>query len=239
MSLDSLINKATEISTFGLVEDITGSEAAQAAAREAAGIQAGAAEAGIAETRRQFDVTQETLRPTIEAGDLARQQQLALLGLSGVEAQETAFAGLQESPAQQFLRKRAEKSLLQNASAIGGLGGGNIRSALVEQGVGFASQDIESQLARLQGLSAPGTQTAVQQGTIGGQTAGQIAQLTGQAGAATASGILGAGQVGAQTTQQLLGLGALGLGAFTGGASLPATQALSGQAAPGFGVKLL
>ena len=81
------LNKLVKVGTLGLVPDITGEDAATAAN---ARIQAGT-QAGIAEQRRQFDVTQETLRPSIEAGDLAREQQLALLGLSGTEAQQAAW----------------------------------------------------------------------------------------------------------------------------------------------------
>jgi len=189
--MGSIVNKAVEIGSFGAIKDVTGEEAAAAAATKAGRIQADAAQAGVAETRRQFDITQGTLAPTIEAGDLARQQQQALLGLSGHREQQAALTTLQESPAQRFLRARAQKNLLQNQAAIGGLGGGNVRSALVEQGAGFAAQDIGNQFA-----------------------AGQVAQQLGQAGAATASGLLGAQQARSQTTQQLIG------GAATGAALL-------------------
>lgn len=195
----------------GLVDEASnilfGTEDTQAAIRDAAGIQAEATETGIAETGRQFDVTQASLAPTIEAGDTARQQQLALLGLSGTDAQSAALSNIQESPAQQFLRDRAQRNLLQNQSAIGGLGGGNVRSALVEQGAGFASQDLNNQFSRLQGLSAPGTQTAVAQGQLGSQNAQQISQLTGQGAAATASGILGSQQAASDARSQTIGLG--------------------------------
>ena len=184
---------------------IFGSGDAAQAATDAAAIQAAALREGTEEVGRQFDITQESLRPTIEAGDTARTQQLALLGLSGQAAQDQALAQMQESPAQAFIRKRAQKNLLQNSAAIGGLGGGNVRTALVEQGAGFASQDLENQFNRLQGLSAPGTQTGVQQSILGQESSSQIAQLTGQAGAATASGVLGAQQARAQANQQLVG----------------------------------
>ena len=193
---------------------IFGADAAADASIDAANIQAQAAREGIEETRRQFDVTQGTLRPAIEAGDVARTQQQALLGLSGQDAQDKALAQMQESPAQAFIRKRAQKNLLQNAAAIGGLGGGNVRTALVEQGAGFASQDLENQFNRLQGLSAPGTTTAIQQGSLAGQSSGQIAQLTGQAGAATASGILGAQQARSDANAQVVGAGTALGGAF-------------------------
>ena len=219
------MSKVVKIGTLGLVDDAFGEQAAADAAREAAGLQAEAGGRGLAETTRQFDITQATLAPSIEAGNLARDQQQAMLGLLGTDAQTQAMTALQESPSQAFIRKRAQRNLLQNSAAIGGLGGGNVRSALVEQGAGFASADIDQQFRRLQGLSSPGTQTAVQSGQLSGQFAGQQAGMQAGIGQAQASGVLGAAQAQAQGTQQLLGLGALGLGAMTGGASLPFTSA--------------
>jgi len=49
---------------------------------------------------------------------------------------------------------------LRNQSAIGGIGGGNVRSALVEQGAGFAAQDYDQQLRRLDALSGRGLSSA-------------------------------------------------------------------------------
>ena len=110
-------------------------------------VAAGEAEARQ-ESRRQFDLTRADFKPFQEAGVAAIGQQQALVGLSGVEAQQEALAALEVSPGQQFLRDRAQKNLVRNASAIGGLGGGNVRSALVQQGVGFAQQDIQNQFGR-------------------------------------------------------------------------------------------
>lgn len=71
-------------------------------AQQAGAVQAGTAREGIAETRRQFDISQAAAQPGIEAGDLARAQQIALLGLRGPEAQQAATAGIQESPGNNF-----------------------------------------------------------------------------------------------------------------------------------------
>jgi len=212
------MSKIVKVGTLGLVDDAFGEQAAADAARSAGRLQADAA--GRAETgiNRRFDITQKSLQPAIDTGNLARDQQSALLGLSGAGAQETAIQNIAESPAQQFLRKRAQKNLLQNAAAIGGVGGGDVRSALVEQGVGFAQQDTENQFNRLNQLSAPGTQTAVNVGQLGANAANQAGNAIMQGGQALASGELGAAQARANATNQFLQLGALGVGAFTGGA---------------------
>lgn len=175
---------------IGSVFGIGGEEAAQ----EAAQAQAQASLAGVEEERREFDITQETFRPTIEAGDLAREQQLALLGLRGEEAFEQAT---RLSPAQAFIEKRSQRNLLRNASAIGGVGGGNIRSALVEQGAGFAGTQLQNQFSQLGQVAGQGTASVANQGQLAGQSSQNIANLLQAGGQAQASGILGA-----QQTQQ-------------------------------------
>ena len=208
------VSDVIEISSFGLIDDPLGIDAAEDAAQEASEAQVKGSQAGIAETRRQFDITQEQLAPFQEAGVSALGQQQALLGLSGTEAQEQAFAGLDTSPGQKFLRDRAQKNLLRNASAIGGLGGGNVRSALVQQGVGFAQQDLQNQFGRLGQLAGQGQAAATNVGQFGAQAAGSIAGLQQFGGAARASGILGQAQVAPQATGQLFQLGGQLLGGF-------------------------
>lgn len=213
-----VVNDAVSLNTFGLVKDVTGSKAAGKAAEAAASAQEGAALAGIAEERRQFDVSQEQAAPFREAGVGALGQQEALLGLSGQEAQQQAFAGLTESPGQQFLRQRQEKALLRNAAATGGLGGGNVLTALQQQATGFAQQDIQNQFGRLGQLAGQGQVATTNIAQLGGQTASNISNLTGQAGAARASGILGPAQAEAAATGQVLQLGGQIAGATLGGA---------------------
>jgi hypothetical protein len=168
---------------------IAGGVAASSASK-ARKAQTRATNASIAEQQRQFDATQSSLDPSIEAGNLAREQQQALLGLSGEDAQAAAFAAMQQSPGQQFLRDRAQKNLLRNSSAIGGLGGGNVRSALVQQGVGFAQQDLQNQFGRLGQLAGQGQSAATSIGQFGQQTSGNIGNALIAGGNARATGIL-------------------------------------------------
>lgn len=106
------------------------------------------------------------------------------------EQQQAAFNALNQSPGQQFLRDRAQKNLLRNASAIGGLGGGNVRSALVQQGVGFAQQDLQNQFGRLGQLAGQGQNAATTIGQFGQQTSGNIGNALIAGGNARASGII-------------------------------------------------
>lgn len=186
---------------------------ASSAAEEAAEIQAESTEAGIAELRRQFDITQENLAPFQEAGELALEKQKALLGLGTKFEQDVALAEFEESPGQQFLRDQQEKALLRNAAAIGGLGGGNIRTALQEQAFGRAQTDFANELNRLAGISGTGQVAATTTGELGSTTAGNIAELGIAGGEARASGILGQQQTQAQTIKDIISLGAQ-FGAF-------------------------
>ena len=171
----------------------------------------------IAEQRRQFDIGQGNLEPFREAGQGALSQQQALLGLSGVDAQQQAFDQFNESPGQAFLRKRGQKALLANASATGGLGGGNVKSALQQQGIGFAQQQLNNQMAQLSGISGTGQSTAVTQAGLGQQFAGNVGQMQQSAAQSRASGLLAQqameqqqrqadSAADAQRNQQLIGL---------------------------------
>lgn len=167
---------------------------AEKSAKRAGEIQAQGQEAGIAEQRRQFDLTRADFQPIQEAGNLARQAQQDLLGLSGAEAQSNAFSQFDSSPGQQFLRDRAQKNLLRNSAAIGGLGGGNVRSALVQQGIGFAQQDFQNQFGRLGQLAGQGQAAATNVGQFGANASTNIQQGLIGGSQARASGILGAQQ---------------------------------------------
>lgn len=170
---------------------LIGSAISSRAAGKAAGQQAQAAEAGVEEQRRQFDRLQELLKPYVEAGTPALQAQQALLGLRGPEEQAAAVSGLESSPMFQALARQGEEAMLQQASATGGLRGGNLQAALAQFRPQMLAQAIEEQYGRLGGMTALGQQSAAGVGTAGMQSAGQIAGLLAQQGAARAGGTLG------------------------------------------------
>ena len=195
--------------------DLLGTRAgaeARDAADEAAELQAKASKTNIAESARQFDITQESLRPFQEAGESALTQQQALLGLSGQDEQQAAFAAFNESPGQAFLRERAERSLVRQAGALGGLGGGNVRSELTRQGVGFAQQDFQNQFGRLGQLAGQGQSAATNIGQFGQQAIGQQGQFRTAGSEARASGIFGVQQATADQTSGRRQLGGQILG---------------------------
>jgi hypothetical protein len=222
--MSDLLNTVVEVGTFGLVSDVTGSEAAGEAGQAAAAVQSQAALAGIEENRRQFDLTRGDLQPRIEGGNQAFKSQQDLLGQSGQAAQDKAYGNIQESAGQRFLRDRAQRALLRNSAAIGGLGGGNVRTALQEQAVGFAQQDIDNQFNRLGQLSGQGQNATNTSGQFGAQTASNVANLQANQGAAQATGILAPTAASSAATNQLLQLGGTAAGIY---ANMPKTPGVA------------
>lgn len=164
------------------------------AASDAAGAQTAASQAGIEEQRRQFDMVRELLKPYVEAGTPALQQQQALIGLQGQEAQQQAISALEQGAGFQARVRQGEEALLQRASATGGLRGGNIQAALAQFRPQMLQQEIETQYGRLGGLTSLGQQSAAGVGTAGMQTGARVAGLYGDIGAAQAGKELAQGQ---------------------------------------------
>lgn len=169
---------------------ISGSMQADAAS-EAAGIQAGATQAGIDEQRRQFDAIRQLLSPYVNAGTGALGQQQALVGLGGPEAERAALERIQNSPSFLAAIQQGENAMLQNASATGGLRGGNLQGAMAQFRPALLSQAINDQYGKFAGLTSLGQNAAAGVGNAGMQTGSNVANLLGQQGQAQAGGALG------------------------------------------------
>ena len=223
---------------------LIGSSMTASATKSASETQAGAAQAGIDEQRRQNEAVQQLLAPYVQAGSgalgayapyqqagagalptlqqyaqagaPALEQQQALIGLRGPEAQRQAIAGISGGEQFKALTEQGEGALLSGASATGGLRGGNIQGALAEFRPRLLNELINQQYGRLGGLAATGGNvagslassglsatgelarigqaSAAGVGTAGSQTGANIANLLGNQGAATAGGIMGQSQ---------------------------------------------
>ncbi len=133
------------------------------AEKEAARAERKGQEASTREFRQAGTDIGELFAPQVEFGGQAFGQQAALAGARGPEEEARALAAFQESPGQRFLRERGEKSLIRNATAIGGIGGGNIRRALQEQGIGFAAQQQQQRFNNLGAITGVGQAGLTQQ----------------------------------------------------------------------------
>jgi hypothetical protein len=176
------------------------------AQKRASNQQSASAQKGIEEQRRQFDATQLLLKPYVEAGTGALANQLALAGVSGAGAQQSAINALQQGPEFNALVQQGENSILQNAAATGGLRGGNVQGALAQFRPQVLSSLIEQQYGRLGGLASAGQNAATGVGNAGMQTGQNISNLLAQQGSAQAGGTLAAAQTWGNT------IGSIGLG---------------------------
>jgi hypothetical protein len=113
------------------------------------------------------------LNPYMQQGQQANDLQSALSGAMGPEAQQQAFAQYQQSPGVAFAQKEAERALLRNASATGGLGGGNVLRDLTQLAAGTFMQDFGNQFNRIGTVADRGLSTA----TTGAGLQGQQAQV--------------------------------------------------------------
>lgn len=186
------------------------------AARSAASTQARAAESGQETQMDMFRRTQEILAPYVDAGRAelptlggyadagpeAFRRQLNLAGLRGAGAQDSAIAGVQRQPRFGNLVQAGEEAILANASATGGLRGGNVQRSLADFRSDLLVNELEREYSRLGGLTAfgqgvsqnlaqLGQSSAANQSAAGLQTGQQIAGLQGAVGAAQAGGIIG------------------------------------------------
>jgi hypothetical protein len=181
-----------------LVGGYLSSNAQKDAANTAANAQTTASQAGIDEQKRQFDQIQQLLSPFVNAGTGALGAQQNLLGLNGAGAEQTAINGIQSSPTFGALQQQGNDAILANASATGGLRGGNVQAALGQFSPQLLSQLIQQQYGNLGGLTSIGQNAAAGVGNAGLSTSNQITSLLGQQGSAQAGAALAAGKADSQ-----------------------------------------
>lgn len=214
---------------------IGGALISSGSAQGAADAQSGASAAGIAEQGREFDKIRSLLQPYIDAGNGALsgysgamgdyqsglsgyrgiQTQLNnLTGANGAAAQQTAINGLTNSPLYTNAMNLGQQSILANASATGGLRGGNtiaslgylpgqVLSNVMQTQIGNLGTSLTGQTGLLNGIGNAITQygnlanlgenAAAGTGQAAMSTGNNITSLIGQQGAAQAGGIIGSG----------------------------------------------
>jgi len=203
---------------IGGATSIIGGAISGDASSDAAAAQGDAAAAGIAEQRRQFNEIQKMLAPFVQTGtasisDLAPYiqgalpayaQMNALSGLRGNAAQQASVDAISGSPLFKETFNQGENAILQNASATGGLRGGNVQGALAQFRPQVLNDLINQQYSRwggiagiapslIQGMIGIGQSSAAQAANAGQSSANNISTLLGQQGAAQAGGALARG----------------------------------------------
>lgn len=140
------------------------------------GLIGGSSQASAA--RKQARALQRYLGPYAQAGQDALSQQMALMGMGSPEEQAAMIAQLEGGPEYQALVEQGENAMLANASATGGLRGGNLQGALAQFRPQMLSQLINQQMSRLGGIAGMGYNAASTLGTGVGQAnaAGALAR---------------------------------------------------------------
>ena len=186
---------------------VIGGVVSSKAASKAGKAQVQAADKTVEEQRAAREEMRTLLNPYVSAGTPALQAQMAALGLSGQEAQQAYVTEQEQSPIFQALARQQEEALLQNASATGGLRGGNVQGALAQFRPQLLNQFLEQQYGRLSGLSQLGQASAAGVGAAGMQSANQIGQAYTQAGQARAGSIMGQANAFNQALGTITGFG--------------------------------
>lgn len=193
--------------TFGLGDEQAGAvdEAAQFGV-EGANRGLGKVRATLAQDAKRNALTQQTGQDALNA-------QRDLLGLNGPEAEQAALTRLMASPQFESMVQQSEEAILANASATGGLRGGNVQQSLAQNRPAILDQILEQQYNRFGGLAAAGQQSGQFQSALGLQGAGMQADLYGQRGAMQAGNVLGQEQarLGARSQFANAALGPLGI----------------------------
>ena len=136
---------------------------------------------------------------------------------TGFDAQQQFVSQIEGSPVFQGLVRQGEQGILQNASATGGLRGGNVQGALAQFRPAMLNQQIQQQLANFSGIASLGQNAAAGVGNAGLQTGQNIAGLMQDSGQARAYGALGQGQALAGGLSALGGLAGTAFGGGFGG----------------------
>lgn len=210
--------------------------AADASARAATKM-ASSGDRAIAEQRSQFETFQQSLAPYSQGGESAFQRQQALLGMNGEQAQQQAIDRIEGGARFQSMVQQGENAMLQNASATGGLRGGNIQAALAQYRPQVLNQLIDKQYSDLGNMAQLGQASAAGVGAAGMQSASNIGGMMMAQGDAQAQAILQQGQaIGNTINAGATALGA-GVGAMNSGSGGQNISAI-GQSAQGLNADL-
>lgn len=181
----------------GVGASLLGASATRGAAKDAAASQERQTQLGIDEQRRQFDKLQELLSPYVGAGEEGLQGQLGILGLGGPGAAQAEIDRISGGAEFAEIVRQGEGAILQNASATGGLRGGNVQRALAEFRPGILSSLLDKQYARYGDLAFQGQASAAGVGAGATRFGESVARGYGNIGDAQAQAALAGGRANA------------------------------------------
>ena len=206
-----------------------GASNASSAAGKASAQQVAADQNGINTQNNAQTYINSILQPYLNSGTSALTSQENLLGLNGNGAQSTAIQAVQNGSEYQGLKQQGENAILQNASATGGLRGGNTEGALAQFSPQLLQTLIQQQYSNLAGMSGQGLNATNTGAQTTQNTADNVSNLQVGQGAAQAGGTLGQAQAYNQMLSALSGglgvAGGIGANTSTGAGLIKAAMA--------------
>lgn len=186
---------STIIGGISAVGSVIGGLNSSDASSQASQQQIGATQAGIDVQGKNFDYIKGLLSPFVNTGTNANTGQADLTGLNGNTAQQSAIDAIQNGSTFKTLKAQGEDSILQNASATGGLRGGNTELALSQFSPNLLQQLIQQQYENLGGLSKQGLYAGSDLGKASTNSANNISDLYSQQGGYAAGNTLSQGSM--------------------------------------------
>lgn len=183
---------------FSFVGGLFGGGSQKKASRKAEAAMVDAYNKGIAEQQRQFDLTRSDYAPYLGVGLKGLEGLGNLTGVNGNDALTAALAAIESSPELASRIRIGEDALLANASATGGLRGGNTEHSLFDLRGDLLAEQIGTQLQRYAGLVGMGQGATDSVSAFGQNKANNVTGLLGQIGGAKASGALTRGGINAK-----------------------------------------
>lgn len=183
---------------FSLIGSVIGGGKAKKASKNAEAAQLEYLNKAIAEQQRQFDVTRADYQPYLSSGLSGLSDLSDLIGINGADAQSAGLVNVQNSPMLASVIRNGEEALLANASATGGLRGGNVQRGLADFRSDAFVDQLNQQIARLVRLAGLGQGATDSVSAFGANASNNIANTYGQQGQVRAGGILTRGGINQQ-----------------------------------------
>ena len=180
---------------FSAIGSFFGGKSAKKASKNAEREQLAYLEKALGEQTRQFDITQANYAPLTNLLAPSVKGLSDLVGVNGNEAWEAALARVQDSPILAGTIRNGEDAILANASATGGLRGGDIERGLADFRGDAYLEELQAEMARYAGLVGLGSGATDSVSAFGAQKANNVSNLFGQQGQVRAGGILTRGGI--------------------------------------------
>ncbi len=179
---------------LSLVTGLLGAQNATKTANQARDAQVNANNQAIGTYQNTLNSINQSLSPYTSQGSAATTMEGNALGLNGADAQQKAYDSIQSQPGFQTQLKLGQNAVLQNASATGGLRGGNVQQSLANFAPQLLQQYLGNMMSGWQGLSSQGLNATDTGANAAMQTGVNVGNAQASNGAAIAGGALARGK---------------------------------------------